>query len=203
MSPAFKLGECYLKYRASSNKRKLGVRELILWRSREFSIIRLEIKVETLLSASVGLLSFSKAKCRFTMYCTFSQLWKCCPIALLVGLVCSESRVCKRLSVFPIYVAEQPGHVTSLFVYSIFNKYKTFSVLIYSYINTSGNWENEKLCGNTISSFPNFNECWYWTVYQYGKNVLYLLNIEYTNNEVTCPGCSATYFGIELYQHGS
>jgi hypothetical protein len=149
LSPAFKLGECYLKYRASSNKRKLGVRELILWRSREFSIIRLEIKVETLLSASVGLLSFSKAKCRFTMYCTFSQLWKCCPIALLVGLVCSESRVCKRLSVFPIYVAEQPGHVTSLFVYSIFNKYKTFSVLIYSYINTSGNWENEKLCGNT------------------------------------------------------
>ena len=32
---------------------------------------------------------------------------------------------------------------------SLFNKYKTFSVLIYSYINTSGNWENEKLCGNT------------------------------------------------------
>ena len=32
----------------------------------------------------------------------------------------------------------------------IFNKYKTFSVLIYSYINTSGNWENEKLCGNTM-----------------------------------------------------
>ena len=31
----------------------------------------------------------------------------------------------------------------------LFNKYKTFSVLIYSYINTSGNWENEKLCGNT------------------------------------------------------
>ena len=28
----------------------------------------------------------------------------------------------------------------------LFNKYKTFSVLIYSYINTSGNWENEKLC---------------------------------------------------------
>jgi hypothetical protein len=32
----------------------------------------------------------------------------------------------------------------------LFNKYKTFSVLIYSYINTSGNWENEKLCGNTM-----------------------------------------------------
>ena len=28
----------------------------------------------------------------------------------------------------------------------IFKKYKTFSVLIYSYINTSGNWKNEKLC---------------------------------------------------------
>ena len=31
----------------------------------------------------------------------------------------------------------------------MFKKYKTFSVLIYSYINTSGNWKNEKLCGNT------------------------------------------------------
>ena len=27
----------------------------------------------------------------------------------------------------------------------LFKKYKTFSVLIYSYINTSGNWKNEKL----------------------------------------------------------
>jgi hypothetical protein len=26
---------------------------------------------------------------------------------------------------------------------TVFNKYKTFSVLIYSYINTSGNWEND------------------------------------------------------------
>jgi hypothetical protein len=42
------------------------------------------------------------------------------------------------------------------------NKYKTFSVLIYSYINTSGNWENEKLCGNTTpegrSVFIQFRE---------------------------------------------
>jgi hypothetical protein len=37
-----------------------------------------------------------------------------------------------------------PKHGSTLY---IFNKYKTFSVLIYSYINTSGNWENEKLCG--------------------------------------------------------
>ena len=35
------------------------------------------------------------------------------------------------------------------YLYLIFKKYKTFSVLIYSYINTSGNWKNEKLCGNT------------------------------------------------------
>ena len=52
----------------------------------------------------------------------------------------------------------------------VIKKYKTFSVLIYSYINTSGNWKNEKLCGNTapagpaecfhtISSFSNFHEC--------------------------------------------
>jgi hypothetical protein len=49
----------------------------------------------------------------------------------------------------------------------IVNKYKTFSVLIYSYINTSGigktrndqhewNWAE---CFPTISSFPNFHEC--------------------------------------------
>ena len=51
----------------------------------------------------------------------------------------------------------------------VFKKYKTFSVLIYSYINTSGNWKNEKLCGNTTPagrsvftqfrlSFSNFHE---------------------------------------------
>jgi hypothetical protein len=30
-----------------------------------------------------------------------------------------------------------------LYRFYIFNKYKTFSVLIYSHINTSGNWEND------------------------------------------------------------
>ena len=40
-------------------------------------------------------------------------------------------------------------HGHSLNIYFIIKKYKTFSVLIYSYINTSGNWKNEKLCGNT------------------------------------------------------
>ena len=60
----------------------------------------------------------------------------------------------------------------------IFKKYKTFSVLIYSYINTSGNWKNEKLCGNTTPAgrsvftqfrvFPIFTSVDI-TVYQYGK----------------------------------
>ena len=64
----------------------------------------------------------------------------------------------------------------------IFKKYKTFSVLIYSFINTSGNWKNEKLCGNTTPAgrsvftqfrvFPIFTSVDI-TVYQYGKNVLY------------------------------
>ena len=64
----------------------------------------------------------------------------------------------------------------------IFKKYKTFSVLIYSYINTSENWKNEKLCGNTTPAgrsvftqfrvFPIFTSVDI-TVYQYGKNVLY------------------------------
>ena len=58
----------------------------------------------------------------------------------------------------------------------IFKKYKTFSVLIYSYINTSGNWKNEKLCGNTTPAgrsvftqfrvFPIFTSVDI-TVYQY------------------------------------
>ena len=65
---------------------------------------------------------------------------------------------------------------------SIVKKYKTFSVLIYSYINTSGNWKNEKLCGNTTPAgrsvitlfrvFPIFTSVDI-TVYQCGKNVLY------------------------------
>ena len=68
------------------------------------------------------------------------------------------------------------------FDWALFKKYKTFSVLIYSYINTSGNWKNEKLCGNTTPAgrsvftqfrvFPIFTSVDI-TVYQYGKNVLY------------------------------
>jgi hypothetical protein len=51
----------------------------------------------------------------------------------------------------------------------ILNKYKTFSVLIYNYINTSGNWENEKLCGFTqFRVFP-ISTSVDITVYQNGK----------------------------------
>ena len=94
----------------------------------------------------------------------------------------------------------------------IFNKYKTFSVLIYSYINTSGNWENEKLCGNTTpegrSVFTQFRVFLISTsvditVYQYGKNVLYLFyNIapqRNTKKEIF----RRFRVDIELYQHGS
>ena len=82
-------------------------------------------------------------------------------------------------------------------VCAIFKKYKTFSVLIYSYINTSGNWKNEKLCGNTTPAgrsvfiqfrvFPILTSVDI-TVYQYGKNEEWreIFRVD-----------------IELYQHGS
>ncbi len=65
-----------------------------------------------------------------------------------------------------------------------FKKYKTFSVLIYSYINTSGNWKNEKLCGNTTPEgrsvftqfrvFPIFTSVDI-TIYQHGKCFIFFL----------------------------
>ncbi len=68
--------------------------------------------------------------------------------------------------------------------YVIFKKYKTFSVLIYSYINTSGNWKNEKLCGNTTPEgrsvftqfrvFPIFPSVDI-TIYQHGKCFIFFL----------------------------
>ena len=93
----------------------------------------------------------------------------------------------------------------------IFKKYKTFSVLVYSYINTSGNWENEKLCGNTTPTgrsvftqfrvFPIFTSVDI-TVYQYGKNVLYFFyNI--AQRTLTEKWREIFRVDIELYQHGS
>ena len=93
----------------------------------------------------------------------------------------------------------------------IFKKYKTFSVLIYSYINTSGNWKNEKLCGNTTpagrSVFTQFRVFPIFTsvdiiVYQYGKNVLYFFyNI--AQRTLTEEWREIFRVDIELYQHGS
>ena len=102
----------------------------------------------------------------------------------------------------------------------IIKKYKTFSVLIYSYINTSGNWKNEKLCGNWKNEklcgnttpagrsvfiqfrvFPIFTSVDI-TVYQYGKNVLYFFyNI--AQRTLTEQGWDIFRVDIELYQHGS
>ena len=83
-------------------------------------------------------------------------------------------------------------------------------MLIYSYINTSGNWENEKLCGNTtpegrISTqfrvFP-ISTSVDITIYQYGKNVLYLFcNIAQRNIKKEI--FRRFRVDIELYQHGS
>ena len=90
-------------------------------------------------------------------------------------------------------------------------------MLIYSYINTSGNWENEKLCGNTtpetrrpkggvfshnfeFSQFPRVLID--ITVCQYGKNVLYLFyNIAQRNIKKEI--FRRFRVDIELYQHGS
>ena len=91
----------------------------------------------------------------------------------------------------------------------LFKKYKTFSVLIYSYINTSGNWKNEKLCGDTTLTgrsvfaqfrvFPIFTSVDI-TVYQYGKNVLYLF---YNIAQRTLTEKRREIFRFDIYQHGS
>ena len=77
-----------------------------------------------------------------------------------------------------------------------FKKYKTFSVLIYSYINTSGNWESAQ-----FRVFPIFTSVDI-TVYQYGKNVLYFFyNI--AQRTLTEKWREIFRVDIELYQHGS
>ena len=96
-------------------------------------------------------------------------------------------------------------------LYYRFKKYKTFSELIYSYINTSRNWENEKLCGNTKPAgrsifiqfrvFPIFTSA-DMTVYQYEKNVLYFFyNI--AQRTLTEEWWEIFRVDIELYQQGS
>ena len=84
-------------------------------------------------------------------------------------------------------------------------------MLIYSYINTSGNWKNEKLCANTTpagwSVFTQFRVFQIFTsvdiiVYQYGKNVLYFFyNI--AQGTLTEKWREIFRVDIELYEHGS
>ena len=70
-------------------------------------------------------------------------------------------------SIINDFLSQQILSVSTAFYTCILKKYKTFSVLIYSYINTSGKWKNEKLCGKTtpggrsvtILSLSNFHEC--------------------------------------------
>ena len=108
-------------------------------------------------------------------------------------------------------IVNKSEQIFSTYFRFIFKKYNTFSVLIYSYINTSGNWKNEKLCGNTTPAgrsvitqfrvFPIFTSVDI-TVYQYGKNVLYFFyNI--AQRTVTEEGRKISRVDIELYQHGS
>ena len=86
--------------------------------------------------------------------------------------------------------------------YEPIKKYKTLSVLIYSYINTSGNWKNEKLCVFTqFRVFLIFTSVDI-TVYQYGKNVLYFFyNI--AQSTLTEEWREIFRVDIELYQNGS
>jgi hypothetical protein len=108
-------------------------------------------------------------------FCSSHKVYTCITNSQLVNRICSHC------------------FFTVVDISLIFNKYKTFSVLIYSYINTSGNWENEKLCGNTApegrSVFTQFgvfpiSTSVDITIYLYGKNVLYLFyNIAQRNTK--------------------
>ena len=78
-------------------------------------------------------------------------------------------------------------------------------MLIYSYINTSGNWKNEKLCGNTTpagrSVFTQFRVFPIFTIFA-EKNVLYFFyNI--AQRTLTEEWREIFRVDIELYQHGS
>jgi hypothetical protein len=112
--------------------------------------------------------------------------WLCLKIKVRFAFADKEhlQAVIPILNDFP--VVSIPNNERYVFVSIVFegtfNKYKTFSVLIYSYINMSGNWENEKMCGNTTpegrSVFTQFRVFPISTsvdiiVYQYGK-MLYM-----------------------------
>ena len=115
---------------------------------------------------------------------------------------CSISNI-SALAFFPVHTFDC---LWLTFNSLLLKKYKTFSVSIYSYINTSGNWKNEKLCGNTTLAgrsvftqfrvFPIFTSVDI-TVYQYGKNVLYFFyNIAQAFRTLPQPGGSYSIVGL-------
>ena len=81
----------------------------------------------------------------------------------------------------------------------------------YSYINTSGNWKNEKLCGNTtpvgrtvfskFRVFPIFTSVDI-TICKYGKNVLYFF-YDIAQTTLTEEWREIFRIYIELCKHGS
>jgi hypothetical protein len=62
-------------------------------------------------------------------------------------------------------------------------------MLIYSYINTSGNWENEKLCGNTTLGAGVFSHNFEFS--QFPRVLIYKLHI---NREK----CFIFFYNIEI-----
>jgi hypothetical protein len=83
------------------------------------------------------------------------------------------------------------------YIHSDIYKYKTFSMLIYSYINTSGNWENEKLCGNTPpSEFSQFPRVLILLYINTEKCFIFFIAQRNIKKEIF-------RVDIELYQHGS
>ena len=114
-------------------------------------------------------------------------LWWWSSLLLLTSKMQLEPSQCEKgtsqhsVGVFWVLMVGLP-QLAKLTGWVTVEKYKTFFVLIYSYINMSGNWKNEKLCGNTTpAGWSVFTQFWVFpiftsvdiTVYQYGKNVLY------------------------------
>ena len=59
------------------------------------------------------------------------------------------------------FTQKTPVLIYYTYIY-IFKKYKTLSVLIYSYMNTSGNWKNEKFNRTFTQRFEDMNFIFSW-----------------------------------------
>ena len=75
----------------------------------------------------------------------------------------------------------------------LLKKYKTFSVLMYSYINTRENWKNEKLCGNTTPAGRSISI----------RKKCFMLFYNIAQRTLTEKSREIFRVDIELYQHGS